>query len=229
MSAQQRLHVDSGLPEWRRSGRFFLIAIGLHVAVLAYPVGKVIGQLEMPAPGPLTVKLIEALRPAPAPLPVAAPKPQAAPSAPAIPRRRPVLAVAAESSPATASPPSVAALPIAALDAVAPRQASNPGTATTAVVPVTPARFNAAYLNNPEPKYPPLSRRLSEEGKVLLRVRVTVEGLPATVDLEKSSNFVRLDEAARLAVTRWRFVPARRGDEAIEATVIVPIVFRLEE
>ena len=48
------------------------------------------------------------------------------------------------------------------------------------------------------------------------------------VDLEKSSNFERLDESARQSVARWRFVPARRGDEAIEATVIVPIVFRLE-
>jgi protein TonB len=73
-----------------------------------------------------------------------------------------------------------------------------------------------------------MSRRLGEEGKVLLRVRVTAEGLAAAVELEKSSNFERLDEAAKQAVARWRFVPARRGDEAIEASVIVPIVFRLD-
>ncbi|HRY90482.1 MAG TPA: energy transducer TonB, partial [Rubrivivax sp.] len=65
-------------------------------------------------------------------------------------------------------------------------------------------------------------------GKVLLRVRVSREGQPAAVDLEKSSNFERLDEAARHAVARWRFVPARRGDEPVEGSVIVPIVFRLE-
>jgi len=29
-------------------------------------------------------------------------------------------------------------------------------------------------------------------------------------------------------VARWRFVPAKRGDEPIEASVIVPIVFRLD-
>ena len=92
----------------------------------------------------------------------------------------------------------------------------------------TPARFEAAYLHNPRPDYPPLSRRLGEEGKVLLRVRVSREGQPAAVDLEKSSNFARLDDAARSVVAHWRFVPARRGDEAIDATVIVPIVFRLD-
>jgi len=63
---------------------------------------------------------------------------------------------------------------------------------------------------------------------VLLRVRVSAEGQPVAVDLEKSSNFERLDEVARQVVARWRFVPARRGDESIEATVIVPIVFRLD-
>ena len=94
---------------------------------------------------------------------------------------------------------------------------------------LTPARFNAAYLHNPEPVFPQLSRRLGEEGKVLLRVKVSAEGQPVAVDLEKSSNFERLDEAARRAVGRWRFVPARRGEQPVEGAVIVPIVFRLDD
>ena len=57
---------------------------------------------------------------------------------------------------------------------------------------ITAARFNAAYLNNPEPKYPPLSRRLGEEGKVLLKVRVLPDGNPASVDLEKTTDVARL-------------------------------------
>ena len=64
---------------------------------------------------------------------------------------------------------------------------------------------------------------------MLLKVRVTVEGMAAAVDLEKTSGFERLDDAARQAVARWRFVPAKRGDEPIEASVIVPIVFRLDD
>ncbi len=92
----------------------------------------------------------------------------------------------------------------------------------------TPPRFDAAYLHNPAPAYPSASRRLGEEGKVLLRVRVSPEGRSVAVDIEKSSNFERLDEAARNAVQRWRFVPARHGDESVEGVVIVPIAFRLD-
>jgi TonB family protein len=110
-----------------------------------------------------------------------------------------------------------------------------PATPTAPVVinpaPATfsPPRFEAAYLHNPRPNYPAVSRRLGEEGKVLLRVLVSPDGRAAAVNLEKSSNFERLDEAARQAVAQWRFVPAKRGDEAVEATIIIPLLFRLED
>jgi protein TonB len=45
------------------------------------------------------------------------------------------------------------------------------------------------------------------------------------VDIKQSSGFPRLDEAARAAVERWRFVPARQGTEAVEASVLVPLHF----
>jgi protein TonB len=64
---------------------------------------------------------------------------------------------------------------------------------------------------------------------VLLRVLVSPDGRAAAVNLEKSSNFERLDEAARQGVAQWRFVPAKRGDEAVEATIIIPLLFRLED
>jgi periplasmic protein TonB len=93
--------------------------------------------------------------------------------------------------------------------------------------PVTPPRFDAAYLNNPAPTYPPTSRRLHEHGVVLLRVRVTPEGHPAEVLVERTSGSGRLDSAAINAVQQWKFVPARRGSEPAEAWVIVPLQFEL--
>jgi periplasmic protein TonB len=93
---------------------------------------------------------------------------------------------------------------------------------------VTAARFDADYLSNPKPVYPVASRRLGEEGKVLLRVKVSPGGTPLVVELKQSCGFGRLDEAAKSAVERWRFVPARRGDEAIESWVSVPVVFSLQ-
>ncbi len=94
--------------------------------------------------------------------------------------------------------------------------------------PVIPPSFTAAYLSNPALSYPPASQRLGEEGKVLLRVWVDANGLPDRIELEASSGYRRLDSAAIETVKRWKFVPARRGEQTIAATVLVPIVFKLE-
>lgn len=94
--------------------------------------------------------------------------------------------------------------------------------------PLVAARFDADYLHNPKPIYPPLSRRQSEEGKVLLKVRVSAKGEALEVTISKSSGFPRLDNAALDAVTQWRFVPAKRGDEAVDSSVVVPITFAFE-
>jgi protein TonB len=95
-------------------------------------------------------------------------------------------------------------------------------------VTMTAARFDADYLDNPKPVYPNASRRLGEQGKVLLRVYVSAQGLAEKVELKLGSGFARLDQAAQDAVARWRFVPARRGDEAVSAWVQVPITFQLD-
>jgi protein TonB len=102
---------------------------------------------------------------------------------------------------------------------------------TTASAPAptetTQARFDADYLKNPAPAYPAMSRRLREEGRVVLRVFVSVEGRPQQIELKTSSGFARLDQAAEDAVRRWKFVPARHGDKAFATWVAVPIVFNL--
>ena len=202
-----------------------MVAIALHVAVLFYPVKQAISQLDLPTPKAIAVSLVQAVTSTPEP---AKPQPQAAtPSpTPTAPQKkvatRPVMAVAPEQS---AAPTTYTAPPPAAAPTPSVTATTSSGTASAAI---SAPRFDAAYLDNPRPNYPPLSRRLGEEGKVLLKVKVSADGHAATVHLEKTSNFDRLDEAARLAVTRWRFVPAKRGDEAIEASVIVPVVFRLD-
>jgi protein TonB len=95
-------------------------------------------------------------------------------------------------------------------------------------VPVTAARFDADYHQNPPPANPAMARRLREEGRVLLLVRVSPQGHAESVQVRQSSGFERLDEAALAAVRQWRFVPARRGEEAIAAAVLVPLVFNLQ-
>jgi protein TonB len=92
-----------------------------------------------------------------------------------------------------------------------------------------PPSFDADYLHNPTPRYPAAAQRLRESGKVLLSVSVTASGMPERVEIASSSGSPRLDQAALDTVRRWRFLPARQGDQAVAATVTVPLVFRLDE
>ncbi len=94
-------------------------------------------------------------------------------------------------------------------------------------VATTPPSYKAAYLHNPPPAYPRISKRRGEEGKVLLRVKVNQQGKAAVVKLHQSSGSTRLDNAARQAVNQWRFVPAKKAGQSVSGWVIVPLVFKL--
>jgi protein TonB len=92
---------------------------------------------------------------------------------------------------------------------------------------IEPPRFGAAYLNNPAPTYPPLSRRTGEQGRVLLKVLVSENGLAESVQLDSSSGYEKLDRAAIEAVKKWSFVPAKRSNQPVSAYVLVPVKFSL--
>lgn len=85
------------------------------------------------------------------------------------------------------------------------------------------------YKENPKPFYPWRARLRGEHGVVLVAVRVTADGRAGEVAIHRSSGSMSLDEAAVAAVKKWRFYPARRGDQLVEAWVNVPIRFRLED
>lgn len=90
--------------------------------------------------------------------------------------------------------------------------------------------YQIGTASNPAPEYPRASRDLRETGRVVLRVLVAADGRPREVEIHQGSGFWRLDEAARFTVARrWKFTPARRGDEAIEAWVRVGINFKLDD
>jgi periplasmic protein TonB len=95
--------------------------------------------------------------------------------------------------------------------------------------PLVEARFNVNTLNNPKPPYPLAARRRGQQGRVLLTVQVRADGSCGTVGLKKTSGYELLDESALKTVRDWRFIPARRGDTAVESWVDVPVTFRLED
>lgn len=123
----------------------------------------------------------------------------------------------------------VAALtpPVQSTSVVAPKN-TQPSPLARSEIPITPAIFNAAYLNNPKPHYPKISKRLGEEGVVLLKVRVLADGTAGSVTILKSSEFDRLDQSALESVKQWKFIAAKQGEKAVESWVSVPVSFKLD-
>ena len=91
----------------------------------------------------------------------------------------------------------------------------------------TPRASAPVALSRPPPVYPPVSLRLGEEGRVLLRIEIGTDGRVRAVIVEESSGYQRLDRAAVLAVGSWRFRPAQRAGTAVTGTVRQRITFRV--
>lgn len=202
-------------------GFFYLLQDGLlHQIQTARPLEIVTAILFPPAPAE-TVPAPAMVKPprdvTPTVRPVVKPRnvvPKAAPAAPAAPARVPVAAVpaaSAEPAPAVSSAP--AAIP------AAPPVPAQPKTITSGV----------QYLQPPQPDYPAQSKRLGEEGRVVLRALINQQGMVERVELQKSSGFPRLDDAAREAVQRARFRPHLEDGKPVTVFAIVPISFRLDQ
>jgi protein TonB len=145
--------------------------------------------------------------PAPAPRPVAQPDPAPSPRA---------ITATAEPSPAP-QPPVQAAVP-------APAAAPAPPEPPKVQLPSS----DADYLQNPKPAYPPISKRLGEQGKVVVRVLIAADGSAQQAEIRQSSGFDRLDQAALQTVLKWRYVPGKRAGVAEAMWFNVPIHFVLE-
>lgn len=181
------------------------------------------------------VMLAETVTPA-----VPQPAPEIRPAA--VPRR----AQARPAARAAATPPVPAAVPDAAPAPDAPTGVRSPpapapvdGPLVVAAAPTAPPAppapprlelpsSDAAYLQNPRPAYPPASRRLGEQGRVLLRVLIGTDGTAHQAELHQSSGHDRLDQAALETVRKWRYVPGKRAGVPEAMWFQVPINFVLE-
>ncbi|MFM0735384.1 energy transducer TonB [Paraburkholderia sediminicola] len=217
---------------WGEIGAAALLILALHAAfMLVARHGHVepLGPVVPPKPLPMTVELTRPPVPLPQARQVPPPTPQPVKQQPQLPRpltrapaSKPAPAVGplVTPSPQTTTPADTATAHIPA--PVAPAPAAPP-----APVAETAPIGNAAYLHNPAPDYPPIAQDQGWEGRVLLRVHVLPNGKPDSVDIRISSGRKMLDDAAVAAVRRWSFVPAKRGEEAVDGWVNVPIDFKL--
>jgi protein TonB len=78
------------------------------------------------------------------------------------------------------------------------------------------------------PVYPTLSMRLNEQGRVVLRVELGVDGRISNVSFKTHSGYTRLDDAAVNAVKTWHCKPAIRGGVPLPALALQPFDFILE-
>lgn len=162
-------------------------------------------QPQAPAPQPVKQEVKPVVKPAPTPplpVPTPEPAPMVAPATPPAPAQPAIEASTVAAAPAAPQAPAPARIELPSSD--------------------------AAYLNNPRPSYPALSRRLGEQGKVVVRVLIGVDGTAQQVEIRMSSGYDRLDQAALATVRSWRYVPGKRNGTAEAMWFNVPINFVLE-
>jgi protein TonB len=102
---------------------------------------------------------------------------------------------------------------------------------TTAGQPAASTARAATFVeivDLPTPEYPPRSRRLGEEGLVLLEVEVLPDGRAGTVRVLQAPDYPRLVDAAVETVRIAVFRPATADGRPVRAFVEVPIRFRLD-
>lgn len=195
-------------PKYRRLGTsaFAAIVVGLHILVFGYfyyqPIAEAVKKVEIPK-----IKL-EKYTPPVIPPQVVEPPKQVKKEQP-----KPI-----QQKPVTDNPNIIEKFVAPAPVAEGPAQP---------VEKVTEASATAAYLHNPPPVYPDAAQEKGWEGTVILSVLVQPDGKAKTVEVKTSSGRKILDQSALQTVQRWTFVPARKGETAVEGWVEVPIDFRL--
>lgn len=98
---------------------------------------------------------------------------------------------------------------------------------TNAPIAYSPS-INEFNNHQPRPPYPIISRRLGEEGSVLLKACVEGNGLVGTVEVVNGSGYERLDTAALETVKQWKFDRTPRHASVGTRCYRIPIKFILE-
>lgn len=195
----------------------FLLVVGVHLGVLAAVVltPSPPKPLEITQPsiqGVIVLAQPDVVQPPPEPVPPPPekkpepkPKPKPLPKAP--PSERAVKAPEPEPAPPVVEKP------------------AEPKPAPATQAPIVPPSEDAGQISNPAPTYPSLSRRLREEGIVVLDILIKANGTVGEIKLKNSSGFKRLDDAAIKAVKHWRYQPATQAGIAIDYWYEQPLNF----
>jgi protein TonB len=213
-----------------RNTTIVVTVVALHVGALwAMHSGLLKRVVEWVIPAEV---MIEATAPAepeqPKPTPSPAKPVTTQSNAPATPQQAPVpLAVA------TPTPTPSANAPAPVVVAEPSTQTTNsPAVAAAAAPYAPPAKLvlpskDADYLNNPSPPYPSASKRMGEQGQVVIRTLIGVDGTAQQAEIKRSSGYERLDQVSLATALRWKYVPGKRAGVAEAMWFDVPFNWEL--
>ncbi|WP_233836387.1 energy transducer TonB [Paraburkholderia sp. ZP32-5] len=244
------MHAATG---YRRAGIVLGAVIAAHLALLALMLVARDRTIErIVEPRTITALLLspEPAPATPAPAPVAAPPtpaPRAAVIPPTPPAARPPVRVKpapprphvarSEPTPAPVPAPESTAQPTAAPPVSAPAAApaaapsTTPAPAVQAAAPASTEPRNVSHVDCsiPKPDYPDISKRRRENGTAVVRFVVGLTGRIETAQLQKSSGYDRLNDAALAAVQAGTCRPYRENGTAVRAAYSQSFVFGLSE
>jgi protein TonB len=205
---------DTGLGNSGRKATIFAIIVGFHV-LLVWALMTSLGTIIVDRLPPIIkAEIIEEIKtdeaPPPPPPALETPPPYVPP--PDIVIDIPVATSAPTGALVTTSKPAPAAPPPEVKKGV--RKA-----------PEIDPKFKRRF----QPEYPPTSRRLGEEGSVVLQVLVGADGSVMDGKVQTSSGFPRLDEAAlKHALRAWRFTPGTEDGAPVQTWHSVKVTFKIE-
>lgn len=208
-------HVQEGPIEKLTS---FLLVVGLHIVIVYFLVsglGKTVVEVIR---GPLDTKLIEEVKQEEEEEPPPPPPEFEEPPPPYVPPPDILVDVPVEPAQTTA---------------ITQVQSTIPVKKPPPPPPPPPKKVTTPPKSNPkkpitQPPYPPTSRRMGEEGSVILALYVLVDGKIGDAKVHQSSGFPRLDEAAmKEAKRRWQFIPGTEDGKPVAAWHQVKVTFKL--
>lgn len=180
---------------------------------------------------PIMVELIAPAPEAPAPPPPPKPTPRTPPP--------PAPVIAAAPAPIPQPAPVFTAPPPPPEPPALPAPTAAPAPPAPPAPPLPPAPAPAAprqvvltetdWIRAPALDYPLASRRLREQGVVLVRALIDPRGVPRQVQLQKSSGYPRLDQEALGKAATARVKPRTENGVPFEFWIVMPLAFELDE
>lgn len=200
----------------------FSAVVLLHVMVAYALMTGLARQVVDVIRAPIETKIIEEVKKQPeADKPPPPPPKLAPPPPPYIPPPEINVAVQPSTAPSNAITVVTTSKPVAPPPVVATPAPAQPTIRTAPVI-------NASHSCD-KPEYPAASKRLEEEGTVVVSFLIDVDGRVVDSRIEKSSGYDRLDQAARNALGRCKFKPGTVDGKPEQSWASIKYTWRLEQ